>query len=99
MRVSGNIFLCFILFILSACQNASNIENKSTNSEDELINHTAETTVVSEIVTVAEPEHQITVPIAKVEPIYENLWDRLRAGFSLERELSRERVNREVEST
>tara|TARA_B100002051_G_C16724627_1_gene634571 strand:- start:586 stop:2226 length:1641 start_codon:yes stop_codon:yes gene_type:complete len=97
MRVSGNIFLCFILFILSACQTAINIEIKSTNSEDELINHTAETTVVPEIVTVAEPEHQITVPIAKVEPIYENIWDRLRAGFSLERELSRERVNREVE--
>ena len=89
MRISS-LILIGIFLLISACQTSPR------NSSDKTVSDLpVEKSTTPLLVNSSEAPIRATTTLAK--PVYNDIWDRIRAGFILSREIDRKRVQVELD--
>ena len=90
MRIASLTFLAVGFYALSACQMLPYSGSSATRTDQGAEESPPPLVVI-------EPEIPINTPVDLVAPVHVDIWDRVRAGFRLSREIDRKRVLRELE--
>lgn len=90
MRFPTQVALITGVCVLSACQSIPEQDSPPQELAEAAV-------VVDDRHAITAPEPPVATPMAPVTPYYEDLWQRMRAGFELSHEVDRQRVLRELQ--